>query len=64
MSFLSASRNKELLNNLALQRASQKHTDTNLDLEVNAAVEKILTDWNDDSIIMNPAITALLYRET
>ena len=64
MSFLSASRNKELLNNLALQRASQKHTDTNLDLEVNTAVEKILTDWNDDSIIMNPAITALLYRET
>ena len=42
----------------------QKHTDTNLDLEVNTAVEKILTDWNDDSIIMNPAINALLYRET
>jgi hypothetical protein len=53
-----------LLNNIAQERAAQKHTDANLDEEVNKAVVKVLTDWNDDALIMNPAITSLLYRET
>ena len=64
MSFLSSTRNKQILNEIAMQMAREKHTNTNLEDEVDRAVQKILTDWNDDSIIMNPAITELLYRET
>ena len=63
MSFLSSARNKEILSNIAAEMAEEKSSEW-MSAEVNSVAKQIMLDYNDDTIMVLPDITANIYKET